>query len=76
LMHERRSVSAVLIALSCLLYGLAFTGSWLPQATDIHSKGFHPWATLLWLISLLLVRAPGVEVGVRSGVPSSPARAA
>jgi hypothetical protein len=31
---------------------------------------------LLWLISLLLVRAPGVEVGVRSGVPSSPARAA
>jgi hypothetical protein len=43
----------LLILASSTLYLLAFTASWLPVATAIHSKGLHPWATLLWMIYLL-----------------------
>ncbi len=54
----RFSVGGLPLGISITLYLLAFTGSWLPQATLIHSKGLHPWATLFWIIYLLQEKRP------------------
>jgi alpha-1,2-mannosyltransferase len=50
----RLTFGLVLIVVSSVLYLLAFSASWLPQVAEIHSKGLHPWATILWVVYLLL----------------------
>jgi alpha-1,2-mannosyltransferase len=54
----RLSCGLLLILASAAVYLLAMIGGWLPHSTEIHSKGLHPCATLLWVVYLLQERCP------------------
>ncbi len=54
----RLTLGLVLILASVAIFLVAFSAGWFPQATEIHGKGLHAWATLLWTINLLQERRP------------------